>query len=129
MGSAPLPKVLIIDDEPSVRGMLRRMLPAGEYEMTEAVDGQQALACLRAESFDVVLSDICMPGLSGVELLRQIREIDKDLPVILVTGNPDLVTATEAVALRAFRYMAKPPLREELRDAVQRAANLRRKST
>ncbi len=122
------PKVLIIDDETAVRNALTRLLPSAEYEVTQAENAEQALQHLRQHEFDVVVSDICMPALSGVGLLRHIRRNDDDLPVILVTGRPDLATAAEAVNLRAFRYMEKPLNHTEFCDAVRRAVILKRLS-
>jgi EAL domain-containing protein (putative c-di-GMP-specific phosphodiesterase class I)/CheY-like chemotaxis protein len=86
--------------------------------------GREALSILTTEAFDVMVSDVHMPGLSGLKLLRAVREHDLDLPVVLVTGNPDVQTATDAVEYGAFRYLIKPVPGEALVAVVGRAANI-----
>jgi EAL domain-containing protein (putative c-di-GMP-specific phosphodiesterase class I)/CheY-like chemotaxis protein len=88
--------------------------------------GAAALAELACQSFDAVVSDIQMPGMNGLKLLHAVREHDLDLPVVLMTGNPDLKTATAAVAYGAFQYLIKPVENERLRAVVERAVNVGR---
>src|SRR3569623_2918648 len=78
----------------------------------------------RTRTFDVVVSDVTMPGMSGLELLRAVREHDLDLPVVLMTGGPDVKDAIKAMEYGAFRYLAKPVPLPELTDVVARAARL-----
>src|SRR3569623_3306090 len=78
----------------------------------------------RTRTFDVVVCDETMPGMSGLELLRSVREHDLDLPVVLMTGGPDVMDAIKAMEYGAFRYLAKPVPLAELTDVVSRAARL-----
>ena len=89
-------RVLIVDDEKSIRLTLRAFLEADGYEVEVAPDATLALAMLEESVFDVVVSDIILPGVSGVELLSQIRERDMLVQVIMMTGDPNIETASEA---------------------------------
>lgn len=95
-------------------------------EVEAHADGEGALHALNQKSFDVVVSDINLPGLTGVELLRRIRAYDLDIPVILLTGDPRLETAIEAVELGALQYLAKPIDHDVLVRSVDRAVRLHR---
>lgn len=108
-GSPPheRPRLLIVDDEPRIRSTLNRLL-CDSYDIVEAGDGREAHERLTTGEFDVVLSDITMPHVTGVELLRLVREHDIDVPVVLMTGQPSIDTAIEAVSLGAFSYIKKP---------------------
>jgi DNA-binding NtrC family response regulator len=119
-------RVLIVDDEPTVRRGLSRLLRAAGYEVEAIGDGDSAVRRLAAGGFDVVVSDISMPGLDGIALLRSLREKELDLPVILVTGQPSKDTAIKATELGAVRYLLKPFEAEALHDAVAHAVRLRR---
>ncbi len=99
--------------------------PAG-FEVATAGGGREALARLGAGRFDVVVSDIAMPDMSGVALLRAIRELDLDVPVVLMTGRPEVDSAIEAVSYGAVRYLRKPMSEATLREAVEHAVRLRR---
>src|ERR1700722_8216847 len=88
--------VLIVDDGPAVARALRRVLEASGYTVSVASGGQLAVEAISKTAFDVVISDIQMPGMTGVELLRSIRAQDLDVPVILMTGVPTVETAIEA---------------------------------
>ncbi len=116
-------RVLVVDDEPNVaRAVARLMHQAGLPEPTLAATGQEALEEVRRQRFDVVLCDIVMPGMDGIELLEAIRGVDLDLPVILLSGSPSLETARRAVDLGAFRYLLKPVEPTELIQALNQAA-------
>ena len=110
---API-RVLVIDDEAGVRRIFTRLLSRAEMEVTEACDGLEALGILETQRFDVILSDITMPSLSGVALLQAVRERDMTTQVIFATGNPSLETAMRAVELGAMRYLTKPIQVDEL---------------
>jgi EAL domain-containing protein (putative c-di-GMP-specific phosphodiesterase class I) len=116
----------LVDDEPSVARALGRILTAAGCDVEAHGDGDLALRALAQKSFDVVVSDIHLPGITGVELLRRIRTYDLDIPVILLTGYPRLETAIEAVELGALKYLAKPVDHDELVGAVERAVRLHR---
>ena len=89
-----------------------------------ASNGNEAVELVKSRSFDVIVSDIAMPEMSGIELLRAVRARDLDVPVILMTGEPSLESAIRAVEYGAFRYLAKPVTPGELWDTVLRAARL-----
>ncbi len=115
-------RVLLVDDDDAVRNVLRRVLENRGYNVVSCSSGSEALAELARGSYDAMVSDVRMPGMSGLFLLRSVREHDLDLPVILVTGNPDLGSATEAVEHGAFQYLIKPIESERLNEVVERAA-------
>jgi EAL domain-containing protein (putative c-di-GMP-specific phosphodiesterase class I)/CheY-like chemotaxis protein len=91
-----------------------------------AGDGKQALAELRSGAFDLVLTDIEMPDATGVDILRGVRERDLDTPVVLMTGNPSVETAIQALELGALRYLSKPVDSKLLLDVVRQGVGLRR---
>ena len=124
-GEKPL-HILIVEDEEALRRGFARILENAGYHVQQAANGEQALHSLDSGDFDLVLTDIAMPELNGVELLRAVRRRDLDLPVILLTGNPSIETATAAVEHGALRYLVKPFDAEVLVDAVNTAAKLRR---
>jgi len=101
-------RILIADDEPEQLELLELILAEAGYSVAAAPDGAAALALLGRERFDVVVSDIRMPGLDGIQLLHAIRSTDLDLPVLLLTGDPDLSSAARAVNEGALRYLTKP---------------------
>jgi EAL domain-containing protein (putative c-di-GMP-specific phosphodiesterase class I) len=114
-------KVLLIDDHPKLLRALAKILGHAGYEVTTAGDGREALEQLRLASFDAIVSDIMMPHMTGLELLRAVREQDLDVPVILMTGAPGMESAAEAVEYGAFRYLCKPVETAALESAVKRA--------
>jgi len=118
--------VLVVDDDPSVARALRRVLEAADYTVSVVTGGQAAVEAVTNASFDVVISDIQMPGMTGVELLRAIRALDLDVPVILMTGVPTVETAIEAVNLGALQYLPKPTPNDVLLKTVERASRLHR---
>lgn len=119
-------RVLVVDDERIVARVLARVLESAGHQVEACFDGVEALALLERQEFDVVLSDISMPGLDGVELLRAVRLRDLDLPVVLVTGAPSMNSAIYAVEFGALRYLQKPVESAVLCRTVERAVSLRR---
>ena len=117
----PRPVVLAIDDEPGVRESLRLILE-GEFEVLEAADGAAALAILGARRVDVALLDVRMPGEPGSRVLPQILAIDESIPVILITADPHLRMAVDAMKAGAYDYLAKPFDVDELQRLVREAA-------
>jgi EAL domain-containing protein (putative c-di-GMP-specific phosphodiesterase class I)/CheY-like chemotaxis protein len=105
---APTRGALVVDDDDAMRRTMRRILGAAGFRVAEARDGGEAVAALGDRTYDVVVSDLHMPGLDGLALLRAVRAVDLDLPVILVTGDPDVSSAAQAVEHGAFRYLTKP---------------------
>lgn len=109
-----------------MRSVLERVLTQGGYAVTSASDGVEAAALVEREAFDLVLTDISMPGLNGIELLRRIRERDAELPVILFTGAASATTAIAAVNLAATAYLVKPIVPATVIAEVERALKLGR---
>ena len=114
-------RILLVDDDPQVRKLLARVLRKAELEVVEVNSGREALGELRATPFDVLVSDVHMPELTGLDLMRAVRAVDQDLPIILISGAPDVPTAAAAVEHGAFRYLTKPIDSVVLCDSVQRA--------
>jgi len=118
-------KVLIVDDEGSIRRTLREILEFERYEVSEAVDGLDALAKVKQQSFDLLLLDIKMPKMDGLEALDRIREIAPDTQVVMISGHATIDTAVEAVKRGAFDFIAKPldlnRLLITLRNALDRS--------
>jgi EAL domain-containing protein (putative c-di-GMP-specific phosphodiesterase class I) len=116
--------VLLVDDERSIARAYARSLGAAGFEVVCAYDGGEAAALARQRRFDVVVSDITMPQMSGLELLRAIREHDLDVPFVLMTGGPAIESAVRAVEYGALRYLIKPIDPRELEEVVARAVRL-----
>ncbi|MEI9938669.1 MAG: EAL domain-containing protein [Pseudomonadota bacterium] len=117
-------KVLLVDDDPKILLMLERALTSASVRVITASSGTDALSLLGKEGFDAVVSDIQMPGISGLKLLRAVREYDLDLPIVLMTGQPNLSGAATAVEYGAFQYLIKPVAIERVRAVVARAVGL-----
>lgn len=120
------PRILLVDDEAQLRRASARVLRAEGFDVVEAADGREALAQLERGEFAVVVSDIMMPNMTGLELLRAIRQRDLELPVILLTGMPNSEAALEAKHHGALHYLTKPVDNARLVLAVSRAERLRR---
>ncbi len=118
-------RVLIVDDERGMRTTLQEFLRDAHYEVGMAADAAQALAKLAAEDFDVVLTDIIMPRITGVKLLEAIREKSPNAQVLLMTGEPTVETASQAVRAGAFDYLTKPIGKEQLLKSVANAVKLK----
>ena len=119
-------RILIVDDEPGLARALGKLLHAAGFITETADNGTAAMERLDGEPFDALISDITMPGLDGLGLLRQVRERDAELPVVLMTGSPSVDTASRAVELGALRYLTKPFETEELVKCVENAVRLKR---
>jgi two-component system nitrogen regulation response regulator NtrX len=101
--------ILIIDDEKAIRKTLSEILSYEGYKIDEAGDGEEGLKKFKEKSYDVVLCDIKMPKLDGIEFLDKAREANPDVPVIMISGHGTIETAVEAVKKGAYDYIAKPP--------------------
>jgi two-component system alkaline phosphatase synthesis response regulator PhoP len=123
--------VLVVDDEGAIRYSVSKTLQRVGYNVTEAASGEEALDQMKKHHYDVVLTDIRMPGLTGVELLKRIKEQAPDAIVILMTGYASLGTAVEALRLGAHDYLIKPSSSQDIRQSVargvERARNLKRR--
>ncbi len=117
-------RVLVVDDDPMLlRGMTRILLEDG-YDVVACRDGADALSHVVGGGVDVIITDVAMPKLGGVELLREVRRHDLDVPVILATGEPSVDSAAAAVEHRAFKYLMKPVSPTELRETTEKALRL-----
>jgi len=101
-------KVLVIDDEPSIVELFTDYLNGQGFDVISAGGGEEGLDRLRLDGPDIVLLDMRMPGLDGLETLRRIRKVNVRVPVLMVSGNDDIAAAKEAIALGAFDYTLKP---------------------
>ena len=101
-------RVLIVDDEESVRKSLEKLLAYEKYGTFSAADGESALEVVSSELVDLVLLDIKMPGMDGLEVLQKMKEIRLDLPVVIISGHGTIATAVEATKLGAFDFLEKP---------------------
>lgn len=118
--------VLVVDDDPYVLDSLSSILREHGYAVTMERSAGAAAALLGRSEVDVVLTDIKMPGMSGIDLLGKIHALDPDLPVILMTGYPDLDTAVDGIKRGAFDFISKPYKYEALLHAIEKAVRHRR---
>lgn len=102
-------KILIVDDETPIRRTLRDILEFEGYEVDEAVDGLECVAKVQKEKYDVVITDIKMPKMDGIEALERLQILSPETPVIMVSGHGTIDTAVEAVKKGAFDFISKPP--------------------
>ena len=119
-------RVLVADDKENFVKLLRRILPEDRYDVTTAEDGARALALLAAGEFDVVVSDIRMPGADGMAVLREARARDPDVEVVLMTAYATVPAAVDAMRQGAFDYLSKPFEPDEALLVVERAVERRR---
>jgi putative nucleotidyltransferase with HDIG domain len=122
----PKASILVVDDEDFIREIICRKLGGSGFECDSAPSAEDALAKIAQNDYDCVLSDIHMPGMSGVDLLRQIKLQDQDLAVILITGAPDIDAALEAMRLGAYDHLSKPLNLAALEMTVDRALEKKR---
>ncbi|MFA6499310.1 MAG: response regulator, partial [Desulfurivibrionaceae bacterium] len=118
--------ILIIDDEASIRESLSGILSDEGFQTLSAEDGQQGLALLEEEQVDLVLLDIWMPGLDGLEVLKRIKESQADLPVIMISGHGTIETAVQATKMGAYDFIEKPPSYDKIILSINNALDLAR---
>lgn len=114
-------KILIIDDEDIVLKSCMRILRNDNYSIDTAYSGEEGLSKIDQEKYDLVITDLMMPGMSGMDVLRNVKERKLDLTVVIFTGYATAETAREALKMGAFDYIPKPFTPEEFRDVVQNA--------
>ena len=115
--------ILLVDDDTAVRVISKRILNRAELRVEAVASGQEALDLLRrGRRFDVIVSDLVMPGIDGMALLQRVRQLDLDVPVIIVTGNATLESAIQAMEYGGFRYLQKPVENTNLVQTVKEAA-------
>jgi DNA-binding NtrC family response regulator len=111
-------RILVVDDEEIVRRGFLRTFSDTDIEVETSPSGNLALKAVQSETFDLVVTDLKMPGMNGIEVLKAIKVLQPDVPVILITGYPTVDTAVEAMKHGAYDYIAKPFTREQIREKV-----------
>ena len=106
-------RVLLIDDDTSFRSILEYNLKNADYEVVSVPDGRKGLKLLEKESFSLVITDMKMPGMDGMEVLRRVKELHPDMLVIMITAYGSIEMAVEAMKKRAYDYITKPFQNEE----------------
>ncbi|MFI5363618.1 MAG: response regulator, partial [Elusimicrobiota bacterium] len=120
------PRILVIDDEQGLRDMLAYGLTEQDYEVVTAENGSLALEMVRNESFDLALCDIMMPGMSGIDVLRELKILRPAMEVVMATGYATIETAVESMKLGAYDYIPKPYELDHLCQTLSRALEKRR---
>lgn len=116
-----MPKVLIIDDEKAIRNALRDILQFEKFDVEEAADGTEGVKLAEAGTFDLVLCDIKMPRMDGMEVLSRLQELHPDMPVVMISGHGTIDTAVEAIKKGAYDFISKPPDLNRLLVTVRNA--------
>jgi DNA-binding NtrC family response regulator len=115
-----MPRILIVDDAPSILMLLSALLTGEGYEVGSAKNGEEAVKLLKTETFDLMISDINMRPVNGVELLRKTRKSYPEMGVIMLTAYESMFTSDQATENGAFAYIVKPFKRAKLLETVQR---------
>ena len=114
-------RILVVDDEITVGKSISQALACDDYEIDTALSGAEALQKEGEKKYNVIIADLMMPGLSGLDLLSSLRRLGSAARVIVVTGYPTMKTTVQSMQSGAFEYLPKPFLPSELRSAVARA--------
>jgi DNA-binding NtrC family response regulator len=114
-------KILVVDDELTVCKSIRQALVRDEYDVDMALSGEEALRKEAEKRYDVLIVDLMMPGLSGMDLLKSLKAQDPKAKIIMVTGYPTMKNTIQAMQLGAFDFLPKPFLPSDLRGVVARA--------
>jgi len=114
-------KILVVDDEAKIRTLLRKILIKEGYGILCASDGETAITNIETKKFDLVLLDLKLPGIDGIETLRRIRKIDKNIPVILISAHLTRENLKKAAKLGMLNHIKKPFKLDEIRLKVKRA--------
>ncbi len=118
-----MPNILIIDDERSIRNVLKDILSNEGYKVDEAADGEEGWKKFSSTNYDVVLCDIKMPKMDGIEFLSKANELNAEVPVIMISGHGNIETAVDAVKKGAFDYISKPPDLNRLLITIRNATD------
>ena len=130
MTNASKHKILVVDDELTVCKSIRQVLVREDYDVDMALSGEEALRKEGERHYDVMIVDLMMPGLSGMDLLKSLKGQDPTAKIIMVTGYPTMKNTIQAMQLGAFDFLPKPFLPSDLRGVVARAlADLKEPST
>ena len=118
-----MPKILIIEDEAAIRRVLSKIISEenDSYQVEEAEDGLIGIEKIMNTDYDLVLCDIKMPKMDGVEVLEKIKKIKPEIPMVMISGHGDLDTAVNTMRLGAFDYISKPPDLNRLLNTVRNA--------
>lgn len=114
-------KILVVDDEEVVLLSIRKVFKSREYDLDTVQSPQLGLAMMESRSYDVVITDLMMPGMNGLEFLERVRQMDKSVRVIMITGYATMRTALQSMRRGAFDFIAKPFTKQELSNVVHRA--------
>jgi len=114
-------KILVVDDDITVCKSIRQAILSDDYEVDTALSGEEALKKDREKNYDLIITDLMMPGISGLDLLKALRDSRPSVNIIMVTGYPTIKTAVQSVKLGAFDYIPKPFTPAELRTLVARS--------
>jgi PAS domain S-box-containing protein len=125
MNQSQIGKILVVDDELELRSFLVESLISQGYETVDAGSGEEALRTLRAEAFDVVLTDLMMPGMNGIKLVKAALQIDPQLVCIVMTGQGTIQTAVDALKVGSFDFVLKPFQLQTLTPIIERAMSVR----
>lgn len=114
-------QILVVDDDDAIRELLKEYITGIGYQVTAARDGEEALQHFSPGKFACVVTDLAMPGIDGLELLRRVRAQDKEVPFLIVTGYPAIDSAVNAMKEGAYDYITKPFHMEDLYLKIERA--------
>src|SRR4030042_1164858 len=120
------PRILIVDDDEAMLDACSQILTREKYVAVVAETGEKGLALLKKEIYDLIILDLKLPGISGMELLKKIKEETPEIPVVMITGFATVESAIEAMKSGAFDYIMKPFPPDELRVVVKKALNTRK---
>ncbi|MBI5212478.1 MAG: sigma-54-dependent Fis family transcriptional regulator, partial [Nitrospirae bacterium] len=118
-------RILIVEDEETLRTSLKRVLSKENYDVAGLGSAEDALEMLGKSAYDLVITDIILPGINGIELLRKIREKSHEQVVIVITAYGSIETAVEAIRAGAYDYVVKPIIHEEIKQIVKNALKQR----
>ena len=114
-------RVMVVDDEENIREVLSNYLDSLGYEVITAGDGEDAIEKFETGAFDLIISDLLMPTIDGLELLKKVREKDRDVIFLMITGYPSIETAVEAIKKGAYDYITKPFHMEDVKLRIERS--------
>ncbi|MBI3601018.1 MAG: response regulator, partial [Nitrospinae bacterium] len=119
-------RILVIDDEDSIRFTFENFLSDEGYEVVTAPNYEKAISAISEKDFDVVFTDIVLEGTTGIDVLREVKKISPNCPVIMITGAPDAKTASEALRLGAYDYLFKPIKQDTLLHTTKKVLQHKR---